>query len=209
MREASRRRGTCYGRAMATTFGRDIRTAPNLLSLSRIVLVLASAVLFTFGHPGPGIAIGIVGAVTDTFDGALARATGQVTRLGEILDQFGDLCFESTMLLVAVVQGFFPAPVLVAYLFRELWVSGIRRFMAGEGLNIPSSAWGKLKTNLLMWGLLPTFLAIMHWPAAATPVLAAVGRVMIGLGLLASYVSGFSYTRAFVAGYGRAGAKSG
>jgi CDP-diacylglycerol--glycerol-3-phosphate 3-phosphatidyltransferase len=194
---------------MSSSFGRDIRTAPNLLSLSRIVLVLASALLFSTGRQGLGIAVGVVGAVTDMFDGALARATGQVTRLGEILDQFGDLCFEATMLLVAVVQGFLPAPVLVLYLFREFWVSGIRRFMAGEGLNIPSSPWGKLKTNLIMWGLLPTFLAIMRWPASAVPVLATAGRVMIGLGLLASYVSGLGYTRAFMAGYGRPGAKSG
>jgi hypothetical protein len=41
------------------------------------------------------------------------------------------------------------------------------------------------------------------------PVLATAGRVMIGLGLLASYVSGLGYTRAFMAGYGRPGAKSG
>jgi cardiolipin synthase len=187
---------------MPTTVGRDLRSAPNLLSLSRIVLVLASALLITFGRPGVGIIVGIVGAVTDTFDGALARATGQVTRLGEILDQFGDLCFESTMLLVAVTQGFFPAAVLIAYLFREFWVGAIRRFMAGEGLNIPSSPWGKLKTNLIMWGFLPAFLAIVHWPAAAAPALGTAGRVLIGLGLVASYASAIAYTRAFAAGYG-------
>src|SRR5438477_456435 len=78
---------------------------------------------------------------------------------------------------------------------------GIRRLMAGEGINIPSSVWGKLKTNLLMWGLLPTFVALGGlWPRLG-PALAGAGRLLVALGLVASYVSAFGYTRAFVGGY--------
>jgi CDP-diacylglycerol--glycerol-3-phosphate 3-phosphatidyltransferase len=186
---------------MASTFARDLRTGPNLLSLSRIALALLAAPLYLFVSPALGLALGVVAAVTDFFDGALARATGQVTRLGEILDQFGDLCFESLMLLCAVSRGFFPAAVLYAYLFREFWVSSIRRFVAGLGRTLPSSPWGKLKTNLLMWGLLPAYVSMSGWLGGLEPYLALTAKVLVGLGLAASYLGAAGYTRAFVSGY--------
>jgi cardiolipin synthase (CMP-forming) len=189
-------------RAMASTFGRDIRTIPNLITLSRIVLLLIAASIYFLGRPGIGIALAVVAGVTDYLDGAIARATGQVTRLGEILDQFCDLCFESLALTVAIHAGFFPAYFILIYLFREFWVMSIRRSLAGAGKNIPSSLSGKLKTNLVMWGFLPTFLALGGVaPAAATPFLTQAGRIMVSAGLVLSYISAIGYTRAFVAGY--------
>jgi len=55
-----------------------------------------------------GIVLSTVAGVTDYLDGYIARRTGQVTRLGEILDQFCDLCFESFLIVMATAQGFFP-----------------------------------------------------------------------------------------------------
>ena len=147
-------------RAMATTLGRDIRTIPNLITLSRIVLMLIATALYFAGRQGVAIALAVLAGVTDYLDGAIARATGQVTRLGEILDQFCDLCYESLALTVAIHAGFFPPYFILLYLFREFWVLSIRRSLAYAGKNIPSSLLGKLKTNLVMWGFLPTFLAL-------------------------------------------------
>src|SRR5687767_9169860 len=146
-------------RGMKSSLGRDIRTIPNLITLSRIVLLLVAATIyFSTAHRGVAIALAVIAGVTDYLDGAIARATGQVTRLGEILDLFCDLCFESLALTVAIHAGFFPAYFILLYLFREFWVLTIRRSMAHAGKNIPSSLLGKLKTNLVMWGFLPTFL---------------------------------------------------
>jgi cardiolipin synthase (CMP-forming) len=188
-------------RAMATTLGRDIRTIPNLITLSRIVLMVIATALYFSGRQGLAIALAVVAGVTDYLDGAIARATGQVTRLGEILDQFCDLCYESLALTVAIQAGFFPAYVILLYLFREFWVLSIRRSLAHAGKNIPSSLLGKLKTNLVMWGFLPTFLALSGVLPAATPFLTVAGRIMVGAGLVFSYLSGIGYTRAFLAGY--------
>jgi hypothetical protein len=70
----------------------------------------------------------------------------------------------------------------------------IRRYMAGAGKNIPSSRSGKLKTNLVMWGFLPTFLVLGGIaPAAAVPFLTQAGRIMVGVGLVFSYISGLGY----------------
>jgi len=182
---------------------RDLRRLPNLLSLARIVLIVLGGFLYFYVSTILGIVVAVIGGLTDYVDGAIARATGQVTRMGAILDQFGDLCFESMALLVAVAQGFFSPLVLFAYLFREFWVTCIRRFLADERTDVPSSIWGKLKTNFLMWGMLPAFLSISRTVPALEPHLSRLAYVGVGLGLVFSYLSAVGYTRAFVAEYER------
>ncbi|MES1172170.1 MAG: CDP-alcohol phosphatidyltransferase family protein [Bacteroidota bacterium] len=183
-------------------FAADLGTAPNIITLSRLALILIAAGLFFADHPGAGIALGVVAGVTDYLDGWLARRTGQVTRLGEILDQFSDIFFESMVLYIAIAQfHFLPLWVLPAYLARELWVTTIRRFMAGHQLNISTNFLGKLKTNFVMWGFVPTFLSIEGVLPALEPGLAILGRAGIGLGILFGYLSGADYTRQLVRGY--------
>jgi CDP-diacylglycerol--glycerol-3-phosphate 3-phosphatidyltransferase len=194
----------CYANGMGSTIGRDIRTVPNIITLSRILLVLLGAVVYFNVSHGWGIVLSIAAGVTDYLDGYIARRTGQVTRLGEILDQFCDLCFESFLIVIATVQHFFPPVIICAYLLREFWVASVRRFMAAAHMNIPSSLAGKAKSNLIMWSFLPTFLSVGDLLPALEPYLAYSAYVIIGLGLLASYVSAWGYTRAFVTGYAQA-----
>ncbi len=185
------------------SFRRDIRTIPNLITLTRIGLVIAGAVLFFSGWKGVAIVLGVVAGLSDYADGMVARRTGQVTRLGEIFDQFSDLCFESLVLLFVVSEGFLPVLCLYIYLVREFWVMAIRRYMAGERMNIPSTIWGKLKSNFILWGMLPTFLSLLGALPALEPYLGHLGRFGICLGLLFGYISGWKYTRVFIAGYGQ------
>ncbi|HEY0711937.1 MAG TPA: CDP-alcohol phosphatidyltransferase family protein [Polyangia bacterium] len=187
---------------MALSLANDIRTIPNLITLSRIVLLaLAAAIYFGGGSEGLALGIGIVAALTDYVDGAVARATGQVTRLGEILDLFCDLCYESLILTAAVHRGFFPIYILLVYAFREFWVLSIRRYMAMVGKTIPSTIFGKLKTNFLMWGFLPTFLSISGVLPSLEPYLRYFSHFAIWGGLLWGWISGVQYTRSFVRGY--------
>jgi CDP-diacylglycerol--glycerol-3-phosphate 3-phosphatidyltransferase len=189
---------------MGSTIGRDIRSVPNVITLSRIFLILLGAATYFNGFRVLGIVLSIVAGVTDYLDGYVARRTGQVTRLGEILDQFCDLCFESFLIVIGTVQLFFPPVIICAYLLREFWVASLRRFMAAAHMNIPSSLAGKAKSNLIMWSFLPTFLSVAKILPSLEPYLKYSAYVIIGLGLLASYVSAWGYTRAFVTGYSQA-----
>jgi CDP-diacylglycerol--glycerol-3-phosphate 3-phosphatidyltransferase len=182
----------------------DLRTVPNVITLSRIALLLVGVAVYFYVSRGVGIALAIMAGVTDYLDGYIARRTNQVTRLGEILDQFCDLCFESFIIVIATLQGFFPPFFIFVYLLREFWVVCLRRFMAGASMNIPSSLAGKVKTNLIMWGFFPTYLSIGGLVPAAEPYLGHVGRIMVGLGLVAGYYSALGYTRAFATGYAQA-----
>jgi len=187
----------------------DIRTIPNLITLSRILLLGVGGVLYFSGHKPMGIALAVLAGLTDYLDGWVARATGQVTRLGEILDQFCDLCFESFIFVTAVDAGFFPPYVIVVYLLREFWVLCIRRFCAGIGANIPSSLAGKAKSNVLGWGFFPTFVSVAGFWPSAEPYLGWAGKGIVTAGLGLSYISGLGYTRAFLHAYGaHAGVKA-
>ena len=145
------------------------------------------------------IALAVVAGVTDYLDGAIARATGQVTRLGEILDQFCDLCYESLR-----PHGGHPRRLLPALCHPDLPVSGssgcsafVATLAGHAGKNIPSSLLGKLKTNFVMWGFLPTFLCAQRRVAGGRALLTEAGRMHGGRGLVLSYLSGIGYTRAF------------
>jgi len=189
---------------MGSTIKKDLRTVPNVITLSRIVLLWLGVLVYFYVSHGVGIALSILAGVTDYLDGYIARRTKQVTRLGEILDQFCDLCFEAFIIIIATLQGFFPPYLIFLYLFREFWVMCLRRFMAGARMNIPSSLAGKVKTNLIMWGFFPTYLSISMIVPAAEPYLGHVGRLAVGLGIVAGYYSALGYTKAFAAGYAEA-----
>lgn len=160
--------------------------------------------VYFYVSPGVGIVLSILAGVTDYLDGYVARRTKQVTRLGEILDQFCDMCFESFILIIGTLQGFFPPYFIFLYLFREFWIMCLRRFMAGARMNIPSSFAGKLKTNFIMWGFFPSFVSISALVPAAEPYLGHFGRLAVGLGIVAGYYSALGYTKAFAAGYAEA-----
>ncbi len=192
---------------MGTTIRKDLRTLPNIITLLRIVLLWVGVLVYFYLSQGIGIGLAILAGVTDYLDGYIARRTGQVTRLGEILDQFCDLCFEAFILIIATLQGFFPPFVIFLYLFREFWVTCLRRFMAGERMNIPSSLAGKAKTNHIMWGFFPTYLSVSGLARGTEPYMAYAGRIMVGLGIAAGYYSALGYTKVFAAGYAKAASR--
>jgi CDP-diacylglycerol--glycerol-3-phosphate 3-phosphatidyltransferase len=189
---------------MGSTIKRDLRTLPNVITLSRIVLLWIGVSVYFYVSHGVGIVLVVLAGVTDYLDGYIARRTKQVTRLGEILDQFSDLCFEAFIIIIATLQGFFAPYIVFLYLFREFWVMCLRRFMAGARMNIPSSLAGKVKTNLLMWGFLPSFLSLSMILPAAEPYMAYAGRIIVMLGLAVGYYSALGYTKAFATGYAAA-----
>jgi len=189
---------------MGSTIQRDLRTAPNIITLLRIGLLCVAVPIFFYLSREVGIVLAILAGVTDYLDGYLARRLGQVTRLGEILDQFCDICFESFLITIATLQGFFPPYFIFLYLVREFWVTCIRRFMAEARINIPSSLAGKAKTNLVMWGFVPSYASLSALLPSAEPYLGHAGRIIVGLGLVLGYYSALGYTKTFVAGYSEA-----
>src|SRR6188472_695865 len=97
-------------------------------------------------------------AVTDFFDGRLARRWKQTSALGNFLDTTADKLLVSGVLVSLVAVGRCSMWVAFIIIGRELLVMGLRGAVtAGDGTVIRPSIWGKLKANVQF---LAIFLAI-------------------------------------------------
>jgi len=127
---------------------------PNTLTLIRIFIVpLLVVVLLTpfsenwFGVPRHvlGVVMFLGAALTDYFDGRLARSRGQVTRLGQLLDPIADKLLISAALISLVENQLAPAWAVVIIIGREFAVTGLRSIAAADGVVISASRMGKFK----------------------------------------------------------------
>jgi CDP-diacylglycerol--glycerol-3-phosphate 3-phosphatidyltransferase len=92
------------------------------------------------------VLIFLTAAATDWLDGYLARARGQVTTLGTLLDPIADKLLTVSAFIALVELRVAPAWMIVVIVGREFAVSGMRSVAATHGLVIPASHWGKYKT---------------------------------------------------------------
>jgi len=68
----------------------DALTPANQLTLLRMLLIPAFAILVIYGYLGSALVVFVVAGVTDALDGLIARRTGQKTTLGTWLDPMAD-----------------------------------------------------------------------------------------------------------------------
>ncbi|MGI8914130.1 MAG: CDP-diacylglycerol--glycerol-3-phosphate 3-phosphatidyltransferase [Chloroflexota bacterium] len=164
---------------------------PNGLSVSRVLLL--PFILFFMFRPGGeegdrliAAAIFVVAAITDFFDGYLARQQGLHSDLGVFLDLTADKVLVSSLLVALVsLQPRYFVWIAIIIIFREFIVTGLRSYAAARGLVIPARAGGKLKT-------LVTLIALAGIIAGAEPY-AHVATGLMGLGVLLTVVSGAQY----------------
>jgi cardiolipin synthase len=139
-------------------------TLPNLLTCRASFAV--PILVFLLWRPTPVdyaitfVLYCIVG-ITDYFDGYLARAQGQISRLGQFLDPIADKIMVAAVIVMLIstrasgepiIHGLHIIPALVI-LLREIIVSGLREFLAGLQVSVPVSALAKWKTTfqLVRW----------------------------------------------------------
>lgn len=168
----------------------------NALTVLRIVLVpfFAVALLADGGHTVRWrlVATGIfvLAAVTDRFDGHIARRSGLVTDLGKILDPIADKFLVGTALVVLSYLGDLPWWVTVVILVRELGIT-VMRFFLLRYLVLPASRGGKAKTVLQSVALGLYLLPLDHLPGAVEVVAAVVMAAAVAVTL----VTGVDYVR--------------
>jgi CDP-diacylglycerol--glycerol-3-phosphate 3-phosphatidyltransferase len=195
-------------------FLHQLFNVPNALSLFRLAAApLLGVFWFTLDLKVAALALGALAGITDLFDGIVARRLNQVTEIGALVDQVGDLVFESFCLLIGVLTGELWMGWLMIYLFREFMVTAMRSWVAGHGGTLPTSGLGKTKSSLLQYAFFAFFLGLILLQPGTLPgswVLAGIhpGRLLIWLAMVAivtgigvSLLSGWKYTRAFVAFY--------
>ena len=130
---------------------------PNALTLMRIFLVPVMVVFFYLpfqGHLIVAAGIFTLAAVTDWFDGYLARRLGQMTPFGAFLDPVADKLMVSVALVLLVERHNDLLFTLAACVIigREIVVSALREWMAelGKRTSVAVSFIGKVKTAFQM-----------------------------------------------------------
>jgi len=130
---------------------------PNILTLLRLVAAPGVAVMFLyFTRPYAdwfALVLFVGAAITDWFDGYLARAWGQETKIGTMLDPIADKAMVVIALMVIVAfSSWSPWLVLPAtlILFREVFVSGLREYLGDVSGTLKVTLLAKWKTTLQM-----------------------------------------------------------
>ncbi|MDS9467030.1 CDP-diacylglycerol--glycerol-3-phosphate 3-phosphatidyltransferase [Paracoccus sp. MBLB3053] len=140
-------------------------TLPNILTLLRLVAApLVPLMFFFLSRPladFAALALFLIAAITDWFDGYLARAWGQESRFGAAMDPIAD----KAMVIIAVVvitgySGMNPWLILPAtvILFREVFVSGLREYLGDKSRMLKVTKLAKWKTTAQMTAIAVLFL---------------------------------------------------
>ena len=163
---------------------------PNKLTLARICMTVVMVVfLLLEGSACAWIAFVLfcAAALTDWFDGRIARAQNLVTNFGKFMDPLADKILNYSVMILLIPEGLIPPVALVLILFREFVVAGIRQAGAEQGVVIAANIWGKLKTlfqdlslvailflRALGVGFLPALANVLLWICAALTIISGV-----------------------------------
>lgn len=126
---------------------------PNLLTLSRILLVPVLVFLLFLKTPQTDIAAALVFAVasiTDFFDGYIARRQQIITVYGKLMDPLADKFLIVSALIMLQELGRIHPVIVILLICRELAITGLRALASAEGVVIPASASAKWKTATQM-----------------------------------------------------------
>lgn len=140
-------------------------TIPNTLTVLRLLAAPGVAVMFLYFHrPWAdwfALTLFIGAAITDWFDGYLARLWKQESKFGAMLDPIAD----KAMVVIAIMvltgySGMNPWLILPAtvILFREVFVSGLREFLGAKAGLLKVTKLAKWKTTAQMVAIAVLFL---------------------------------------------------
>lgn len=145
-------------------------TIPNILTMLRIALIPVFVIAYYLPFAWSNVlttAIFGLAAITDWFDGYLARRLQQVSLFGAFLDPVADKLIVAVALIMLVQSNpsiwfVIPAAVIVG---REITISALREWMAeiGERTKVAVSVIGKIKTTAQMVALLLLLLREPLW----------------------------------------------
>lgn len=176
---------------------------PNLLTYGRIAAVPLVVACFTLpGLPTDGsrwVAFGIylIAAITDFFDGYLARAWHQQSALGRMLDPIADKLLVASCLFVLVDDETIAGWAVIAaviILCREILVSGLREFLAELRVSVPVTRLAKWKTTAQLVAV--GFLIIGPAGNVILPRTPEIGLFLLWISAILTLYTGYDYFKA-------------
>jgi len=169
---------------------------PNKLAILRMVLVIPFVIFLSLAleySDKTGItmtmrvfaAIIFVGAaITDYYDGKIARKYNLITNLGKLLDPLADKILVISALVTLAKFSQISLWFVIIIIFRELLITGLRSIVAAEGVVIAAESLGKWKTATQMIALTVIILI---------PFSFTINNILLLIPLLLTVVSGAEY----------------
>ena len=154
---------------------KDFFTIPNIMSYFRILCVPAFVIVYITSTSLSGhiwaIVIVAASALTDVFDGFVARKTGQVTDLGKILDPIADKLMQFAMMFCVVIRYHWVALLLVIYAAKEIISLIFSGYLFTKKKNIGGAMWcGKICT-VILYAVMLAFIIFPEIPAPVDTIL--------------------------------------
>ena len=169
---------------------------PNKLAILRIILVIPFVIFLSLALEFSEIigisimlrifaAIIFVGAaITDYYDGKIARKYNMITNLGKLLDPLADKILVISALITFAKFNQISLWFVIIIIFRELLITGLRSIVAAEGVIIAADKLGKWKTATQMVALMLIILI---------PFSFIVNNILLIIPLILTVVSGVEY----------------
>jgi cardiolipin synthase (CMP-forming) len=173
---------------------------PNILTYGRIVAVpIVAGLLLWGGDTARWICVGIyiIAAITDFFDGWLARRWQLQTSLGRMLDPIADKVLVAVVLLVLcadniLIGGHIWAAIII--MAREVLVSGLREYLGQLRVSVPVTKIAKWKTTVQLLAI--GFLIAGPAGDKIIPGVTWTGIVCLWIAAALTLYSGYDYFRA-------------
>ena len=171
---------------------------PNFLTLLRIFLLPLLIYLIIESNSSFNLAIlmlFIVIALSDYFDGVIARKTNSTSEFGKMLDPIADKLFVVLLIITFIYNDYINGINLIpAYLiiFREIFISGLREYASNlpEVKKIDVSILGKYKTA---FQILSLFLILIGSIYIDLKPLLNIGIYLLWLSTIITLISAYQY----------------
>lgn len=182
-------------------------TIPNWMCFVRIALIPVFSVLFVKESYIAAFIVMIVAALTDVFDGKIARKYNMVSNLGKILDPIADKLSQIAIVVILIVKFWsFDGPLkylLFLFIFKELVMVIAGAILLSLGMRpVAAEIWGKVAT-VVFYTFMITIIAIGPsgalvgvWFFKALPM--PVIYVMVVISAILAFVSLFGYAPGFL-----------
>lgn len=166
---------------------------PNKLTCLRVIIIPFFVLCMLL--PSDSTALRILAliffcgaAITDWFDGKLARKYHLVTNFGKFMDPLADKLLVCSALICLMAKGQLPAWIVIIIIAREFIISGFRLLASDNGIVIAASYWGKFKTASQMIMIILLILNLGGF-------MQIVNTVFIYLALVLTIISAVDYIR--------------
>lgn len=175
---------------------------PNLLTISRIVVIpviFLSIYIHAVWWSVIAAVLFIMAAITDYFDGYLARSRNETSAFGRLLDPIADKLLVLSALLIIVANrmvdelSYIPVGIIMC---REVLVSGLREFLAEVKVGMPVTRLAKWKTGFQMTALsmiLMSRVGIIEIGGTFVPVWGVLGEILLWVAGVLTFITGYDY----------------